>query len=141
MASSAQDHVNRMYEALNAHDSEALAQFYSEDCEVVAPPGEMRGRAAVRQLSETYWNAFPDLKWTITHQCASGDTVVSEQIAEGTHNGALLTPQGEFPPTGKRVATRICDVARVRDGEIVSVHLYWDNLGFMQALGAMPGSA
>jgi steroid delta-isomerase-like uncharacterized protein len=141
MASSAQDHVNGMHEALNAHDLEALAKFYSEDCEIVAPPGEMRGRDALRQLSQTYWNAFSDLRWAIKHQCASEDTVVTEQIAEGTNDGPLVTPQGEVPPTGKRVATRICEVSRVRDGEIVSVHLYWDNLGFMQALGAMPGSA
>lgn len=141
MALSAQDHVNRMYEALNAHDSEALAKFYSEDCEVVAPPGEMRGADAVVQIAQTYWNAFSDLRWTVTSQCASGDTVVSEQIAEGTNDGTLVTSQGEIPPTGKRVATRLCEVSRVRDGAIVSLHLYWDSLGVMQALGVIPGGA
>lgn len=140
MASSPKDVVNRMFEALNAHDPEALAKFYSEDCEVVAPPGEMRGRDAVRQLAETYWGAFSDLKWTVVHQCASEDTVVTEEVAEGTNDGALVTPQGEIPATGRRVANRVCEVSRVRGDEIVSLHLYWDNLAFMQALGALPGA-
>jgi ketosteroid isomerase-like protein len=82
MATREQDIVNRMYEELNAHDPDALARFYSEDCEVVAPPGELRGRDAVRALAQTYWNAFSDLKWRTTGQYASGDTVVTEEILD-----------------------------------------------------------
>lgn len=51
MATREQDVVNRMYEALNADD---LARYYSDDCEVVAPPGELRGREAVQALAQTY---------------------------------------------------------------------------------------
>ncbi len=28
-----------------------------------ASPGELRWRDAVRELAQTYWNDFPDLKW------------------------------------------------------------------------------
>jgi len=140
MASEATDVVNRMYEALNAHDAEALAKFHSEDCEIIAPPGEMRGREALKQLAGAYWNAFSDLKWRTVAQYASGDTVITEEIVEGTNDGALVTPAGTFQPTGKRIPMRVCEVSRVRDGEIVSLHLYWDNLAFMQALGAIPAA-
>lgn len=138
MASTEQELVNRMYQALNAHDADSLATFYSDDCEIAAPVGEMRGREAVRELAQAYWNAFSDLKWTVTDQYVSDDTVVTEEVAEGTHDGTLVTPQGELPATSTRVATRICEVSRVQGGEIVSLHLYWDNLGLMQALGAIP---
>ena len=137
MATREQDTVNRMYEALNAHDAEALARFYSDDCEVIAPPGELRGREAVRALAQTYWNAFSDLKWRTIDQHASGDTVVTEEILEGTHDGALVLPEVAMPASGRHLSTRVCEVARVRGDEIVSLHLYWDNVAFLGAVGAL----
>lgn len=137
MATREQDVVNRMYEALNAHDSEELARYYSDDCEVVAPPGELRGREAVRALAQTYWNAFPDLKWRTVGQYASGDTVVTEEILDGTNDGALVLPEGSLPASGRHLQTRVCEVARVEGEEIVSLHLYWDNVAFLRAVGGM----
>ena len=137
MATREQDVVNRMYEELNAHDPDTLARFYSEDCEVVAPPGELRGRDAVRALAQTYWNAFSDLKWRTIGQYASGDSVVTEEILEGTHDGALVLPDDSMPASGRHLSTRVCEVARVRGEEIVSLHLYWDNIAFLRAVGAV----
>ncbi len=88
MGTREQDVVNRMYEALNAHDPTALGRFYSEDCEVVAPPGELRGRDAVVALAQAYWTAFSDLKWRTVAQVAASDSVVTEEVIEGTHDGA-----------------------------------------------------
>ena len=137
MATKEQDIVNRMYEALNGHDGEAVARHYSEDCEVVAPPGELCGREAVRTLAQTYWNAFSDLKWRTIAQYASGDTVVTEEILEGTNDGALVLPEGSMSASGRRLTTRVCEVARVEGDEIVSLHLYWDNVAFLRAVGAL----
>jgi steroid delta-isomerase-like uncharacterized protein len=137
MATKEQDVVNRMYEALNAHDRDALGPFYSEDCEVVAPPGELRGRDGVQAIVDTYWNAFPDLKWRTVGQYASGDTVVTEEILDGTHDGPLVMPDGSIPASGRHLTTRVCEVARVEGDEIVSLHLYWDNVAFLRAVGAV----
>jgi steroid delta-isomerase-like uncharacterized protein len=138
MAPDAQDVVNRTFEALNAHDAARVRTFYTDDCEVSSPAGEMRGADAVVALAQTYWNAFSDLKWSIKHQCTSGDTVVTEEFAEGTNDGGLVTPQGTLPASNKRVITRICEVSRVRGDKIYSLHLYWDNLAFLQAINALP---
>ncbi len=137
MATREQDIVNRMYEALNRHDDKALAGYYSDDCEVVAPPGELRGREAVRVLAQTYWNAFSDLTWRTVAQHASGDTVVTEEVLEGTNDGALVLPEGSMPASGRRLLTRVCEVAQVKGDEIVSLHLYWDNIAFLRAVGAL----
>lgn len=137
MTSAAQDVVNRMYEALNAHDPEALGKFYSEDCEVVAPPGEMSGRDAVTQLAGTYWHAFSDLTWTIVNQYADGDTIITEEIVEGVNDGTFDTPDGSVQPTGRRIPLRVCEVSRVQNDEIVSLHLYWDNHAFLRELGVL----
>lgn len=137
MGTKEQDVVNRMYEALNGHDPDALSGFYADDCEIVAPPGELRGRDAVRALAETYWNAFPDLKWRTVGQYATGVTVVTEEVLEGSHEGALVLPEGSMPASGRQLSTRVCEVARVKGDEIVSLHLYWDNVAFLRAVGAL----
>ena len=137
MGTTEQDVVNRMYEALNNHDPAELSRYYSDDCEIVAPPGELRGRDAVCALAETYWNAFSDLKWRTVGQYASGDVVVTEEILDGTHDGALVLPEGSMPASGRHLSTRVCEVARVKGGEIVSLHLYWDNVAFLRGVGAL----
>lgn len=140
MGTKAQKAVNAMYEALNGHDGKALGAFYSEDCEIVAPPGELRGREALVALAETYWAAFSDLKWRVVAQFVSGDTVVTEESIDGTHDGDLVMPDGSMPASGGRLSTRVCEVARVEDGEIVSLHLYWDNVAFLRTVGAIPAT-
>lgn len=134
--SDAKNVIDCFYAALNGRDAEAAGKLVSAAVEIEAPGGlVMRGRDALVHLLQTYLGAFPDLEWRIKSRAASGDTVVTESVPEGTHWGPFRTPEGEIPPSGKRVASRICDVSRVQNGEIVSLHLYWDNLEFMQALG------
>ncbi len=44
-----------------------------------------------------YWNAFSDLMWRTMAQHASGDIVVTEEVLDGTHDGALVKPEGSVP--------------------------------------------
>jgi ketosteroid isomerase-like protein len=133
--------IRRSHAAMNAHDARGAAMCAAPDVEIQGPTGEMHGRDAVQMLSQTFMTAFPDNEWVVTHQIASGDTVATEYVLEGTHSGTLRTPVGELIPTGKRVTSRACDVSRIRDDLIVSSHLYWDNLAFMSALGIVPVSS
>ena len=130
--------IRRSHAAMNAHDSTGAAMCAAPDVEIQGPTGELRGRDAVQLLAQTFMTAFPDNEWVVAHQIASGDTVATEYVLEGTHSGTLHTPMGALVPTGKRVTSRACDVSRVRDDKIYSSHLYWDNLAFMSALGIVP---
>ena len=71
-------------------------------------------------------------------QTASDDTVVPEEILEGTHDGALVLPDGSMPASG---ATPGNLSVRVRGEEIVSLHLYWDNIAVLRAVGAVESPA
>lgn len=126
----------RLHDALNAHDRDGVLALADDDIEVVAPTVESRGRDALDELVGLYFGAFPDIKWHLMHQIAAGDTVVTEQLVEGTHHGAYSAAQGEFTPTGNKGLTRVCQVLRVRDDVMESVHLYWDHLVLLQTLGA-----
>ena len=59
----------------------------------------------------------------------------SAAALEGTHDGALAMPDGSIPASGRQLSTRVCEVARVEGDEIVSLHLYWDNVAFLRAVG------
>ena len=47
-------------------------------------------------------------------------------------------PQGDIPASGNRIELRYATVKRVRDGRVASEHLYFDQLEFLQQLGALP---
>ena len=64
--------------------------------------------AAVRQT-------YPDLKMTIIRQYCDGDYIISEFIAEGTHNGEWLG----MKPTGKVLTFTGANIDKVIDGRIV----------------------
>ncbi len=48
-----------------------------------------------------------------------------------------MLPEHSIPASGGHLSTRVCEVARVKGDEIVSLHLYWDNVAFLRAVGAL----
>jgi ketosteroid isomerase-like protein len=133
--------MRRLHAALNTHDSAAVGACVADDVEIQGPTGELHGRDAIEMLSQTFMTAFPDNEWVIYHQIADGDTVAIEYVMEGTHTGTLQTPLGALVPTGKRIVMRAAAVSRVREDEVYSTHMYWDNLALMSALGIVPVAA
>jgi predicted ester cyclase len=98
----------------------------------------LRGRDQVREYMPILWSAFPDMKVSQTYQVIAGDTAVTEATYSGTHTGTLPTPNGDVPATGKRVQGRQVAVQRVKDGQISSEQLYFDQMEFLGALGLVP---
>jgi predicted ester cyclase len=82
---------------------------------------------------------LPDLRHDVKSHVEQGDTIAIELEVTGTHTGPMHTPQGTVPATGKRVAWQSCDWVRVREGKIVSWHVYHDPTAFYAALGLAPG--
>lgn len=66
----------------------------------------------------------------------AGETgVTTEFRGRGTHTGPLVGPMGEIPPTRRQVDIPFCDVVQIKDGKIVSIHLYYDVATMMGQLG------
>ena len=131
--------LDRNIEALNAKDIEGLLANQQPDAELVIPGGvTLRGHEQVRQYTEALWTAFPDGAFSFAGQVLADDAAATELVFTGTHTGPLATPNGEIPPTGRRVTIHSVSILRFKDGLIASEHAYLDQLEFMTQLGLTP---
>jgi steroid delta-isomerase-like uncharacterized protein len=136
---STKEAANRHVQAFNQKNLEEFVSNESPDVEFVIPGGiTLRGRDQVSEYMQIFWSAFPDMNVSENYQVISGDTAVTESTYRGTHTGTLRTPNGDIPATGKRVQGRQVTVQRVKDGQVWSEHLYFDQMEFLGALGLIP---
>jgi len=71
----------------------------------------------------------------------AGDVAVEEGTFTGTHQGALHSPAGDVPPTGRAVTLDYVHVLRFRNGKHVSFNLMYDRLALLEQLGLIPAPA
>jgi ketosteroid isomerase-like protein len=106
-------------DAFNAHDLDAIMEFFADDCSLDMPRGpdawgtRLVGRAAVREGLAARFAGLPDVHYGDGRHWVSGDLGVSEWLLTGTR------------PDGERVRVRGCDHWEFRDGEIVRKDSYW----------------
>jgi steroid delta-isomerase-like uncharacterized protein len=93
-------------------------------------PGFGPGREDVKRLFAMLRSAFPDLRGEVVEQFVDGDRVATRKTFHGTHRGELFGKPG----SGKRVAIRVMDIVRIRDGQIVEHWNVVDVAGLMGQL-------
>jgi steroid delta-isomerase-like uncharacterized protein len=140
---SAQDNAalaRKLYEAFNRKDYDHCLALVSEDMEAVLIPfGQtFSGREGFRDFILGFAGAFPDIRVQVTNQVATEDQVVNEFTARGTHTGALMTPAGAIPPTGRTVDFTVCEVYQVENGRFTGLRNYQDAASLMRQLGLIP---
>ena len=123
-------------EAFNAHDIGGFSDVMTDDVVYRAPGGmSSAGKQACAEHYAGLFTAFPDAHAMIQAVHVSGDVAVEEGTFTGTHQGALHTPAGDIPPTGRRVIADYVQVHHFRDGLIASVNLMYDRLLMLEHLG------
>lgn len=93
-----------------------VADYVSDDCtvrmgETVTPMGIDGMKRHLADVRKTY----PDLKMKIIRQYQDGDCVISEFVAEGTHQGQWLG----LKPCGKKLTFTGVDIDKIADGKII----------------------
>jgi steroid delta-isomerase-like uncharacterized protein len=139
-----EDVIRKTAQALTDHDADAAAKLYARDATVTDPfyPEPLRGEAAIRKDAADFIRAFPDLRFEVTNAISKGETAIAEGRITGTHKGPLTGPQGEIPPTNKRVDLRGAMFVRIgSDGKIVEERRYYDSGTIMRQLGLMEAPA
>jgi hypothetical protein len=127
----------------DARDHEGFLAMQAPDCEWQMPDGELHGREAVRRRMSVFWDGFSGEHHEIDRITEDGGTVYSEGRWLAVNTGPIVTPEGELPPTGRAVELKyaiILDVD-VERGWANSVHLYFDQIGFLAQLGLVPEPA
>jgi steroid delta-isomerase-like uncharacterized protein len=96
-----------------------------------------RGPEGEKKRVAIYRGAFPDLRFTIEDSLVEEDTVVLRWSAQGTHRGEL----NGIAPTGKKTTVTGITISRFAGHKLVEGWVYWDALGLLQQLGAIPAPA
>lgn len=131
--------AEKHYEGANNHDLTAANSVHADDVEAYVPgAGAFTGADAFDQFSRPFFEAFPDASMHPASWVETDDTVVVEGSFRGTHTGTLHTSDGDVPPTQRPLDLKFVDIFRVKDGKVVSHHVYFDRMDFMAQLGLAP---
>lgn len=111
--------LQRLVDAFNAHDLDAVMGFFADDPVLELPRGphpwgrRFQGREAVRAGLASRFAGIPDVHYGDDRHWVSGDRGCSEWLLTGT------TLQGE------RVEVRGCDLFEFRGDKIARKDSYW----------------
>jgi steroid delta-isomerase-like uncharacterized protein len=127
------------FAAIDAHDLQAVQSRLASNCEFAAPGFAGTGAGTVIAFMAPFLAAFPDIHHDVVNTLEAGDTVAIELEITGTHTEALAGPEGELPPTGRRMNIKAANVWEVRDGQITSYRVYFDTGTLMAQLTGAAG--
>lgn len=105
--------------AFNAHDLDAIMEFFAEDCSMDMPRGpepwgtRLTGKDAVRDGLAQRFAGLPDVHYGDDRHWVSGDLGVSEWLLTGTASD------------GRSVRVRGCDHWEFRGGKVARKDSYW----------------
>jgi steroid delta-isomerase-like uncharacterized protein len=118
---------------LNRGDLDAVLAYYTEDVwfEDITVGEPCRGKAAMGAFMRQFLDGFPDLRVTVRHCVAAGDTVTAEYGLSGTHTGVFLG----FAPTGRSFDVPAVSIY-VHDGTLFTREtVYYDSATMFRQLG------
>jgi steroid delta-isomerase-like uncharacterized protein len=130
--------ARQWFKAIEDHDVDGAIQLLDPDVDFFAPGSEFKGVDGARPFLQGYVDGFPDARFEFSNVFASEDRALAEGTYIGTNTGAMQTPAGEMPPTGKPVQIPFVTAFLIRDGRIAEQHAYWDRLTFLGQLGLLP---
>ncbi|MCM2278467.1 MAG: ester cyclase [Oligoflexia bacterium] len=132
-----QDNSQLIRNFYNLTDPDQAIALFAPNAEfqVMGMERPFRGSQEITQAMREWQRTFPDMKNEIINLISTGDTVVVEFVARGTHKGPMESPAGTVQPTGRRIEVPACDVFRFSGGKVVSWKCYWQSDLMMQQLG------
>ena len=111
--------LKAILDAFNAHDLDAIMEFFADDCSFDMPRGphpwgqRFIGKSAVREALATRFKGLPDVHYGDDRHWVSGNFGVSEWLLTGTTTA------------GARIEVRGCDHWEFRGSKVVRKDSYW----------------
>ncbi len=124
--------IARQYlEAAARRDFDTCRRLFHPKYSYTGGDGQRQeGQEAGIAVADMYTTAFPDVKLAIKQTHTTGDVVIVEFVASGTHRGKLM----DIAPTGRKMCIPVCLVLEIRDGKIYAEREYLDMAHLMQQL-------
>jgi ketosteroid isomerase-like protein len=110
--------LERLLDAFNAHDIDAVMSFFADDCALEMPRGpdpwgrRLEGRERVREGLAGRFAGIPDVHYGDDRHWLTGDRGCSEWLLTGTN------------VAGEKIEVRGCDLFEFRAGKITRKDSY-----------------
>lgn len=114
------------------------ADPWSAEAEMVTPGGTFTGRDEVLGFLSVFQHAFSDGTLRVDSAVIDGGHASVEGTFQGVHDGVLQSPSGPVEATGRPVSFRWSATYLADGSELMSEHLYFDQLDFLGQLGLLP---
>lgn len=124
----------RLQAAFDRRDATALAAFHAEDSVVESlMAGTVTGRAAIADVYQAWFKAFPDVVMTGDDLIIDGDRAVLVNNVAGTDIGGFMG----LPATGRPFRLSIIFIYTLKDGEIQHERRIYDFTGLLMQIGVL----
>lgn len=126
--------ANKWIDALNRHDTNAIARLYDDSATIESPnwEGIKTGPDEIRTIYSRYFSS-KDLTQKITHVLASDTCLVIEYDSWGVlQNPEKLTPEYM---RGKKYLLHNCTRMNLIKGKIIRQKTYFDQVAFLRQMG------
>lgn len=120
--------IAALYAAYNSRDLDSWTSSFAADATWTnVPTGETFIGPEGQHDNYAAWNGpFPTGQCVDLHLRGGDGVVVAEFKGDGVNTGPLPSPEGDLPPTNKRVVVSFCDVHEVAGGFVRATRRYWD---------------
>jgi len=138
------DLMKTLDDAWNSQDWDTFEERHAENVAVFWPgqPNPTRGVRNHRAESIEFFKAFPDnhiVNNPYKILFVNGDYTCSVADFTGTFKGPMKGLDGQIiQPTNRKFQIEFCTVAKWKDGKITEERLFYDLIGVMTQIGAMP---
>ncbi len=127
--------VHQFFDAVNAHDTVAIANLFSDNAKGESPNwGEAQtGAKAIAHEFARNLAADSMLHFTTQHLIDAKNTVVAEYIFKGT----ITYSASEVPAYmhGKNYEFPACTIFNILNGKITAIKSYFDQVIFLRQMG------
>lgn len=126
-------------DGINNRSEQSFLDLHGDAVTLYDPTlGSLKGRLALGKMLKGLFSMFPDYHVTKLRSFGQDEWVCLEVEESGTMKGAIHAGPKEIPPTGKSFKIPSSIIARVEDGRIGEIRIYFDVLGLMGQLGLGP---
>ena len=127
--------AQQIFDAINAHDTEALRAVWADDVEERFPDKTCRGKDELAAYFSDLFAALPDFHMEKVSSVEEGETVFARWRMTATHTGGQFNG---IDVTGKAVSLDGFDQITFRDGKMVSNFVVFDQMDVGRQLGLLP---